>query len=251
MLIPMLIKAFESDMQAKGMKLTAEQIYSVNQASIKDAIFQFGGGCTAELVSGQGLLLTNHHCGYSQIQSHSSLTNDYLKNGFWAKTKTDELLNPGLTATRIVRIEDLTDAVLKNAKDKSDVATIALNISNLVKKAIEGTHYEAEIKAFDYGNAYYLMVKEVFKDIRFVGTPPNAIGKFGGDTDNWVWPRHTGDFSVFRVYAGKDNKPAAYAPENIPYVPLHFLPISFQNREEGDFTMVYGFPGVTEQHVVS
>jgi hypothetical protein len=251
MLIPMLIKAFESDMQAKGMKLTAVQIYSVNQASIKDAIFQFGGGCTAELVSGQGLLLTNHHCGYSQIQSHSSLTNDYLKNGFWAKTKTDELLNPGLTATRIVRIEDLTDAVLKNAKDKSDVATIALNISNLVKKAIEGTHYEAEIKAFDYGNAYYLMVKEVFKDIRFVGTPPNAIGKFGGDTDNWVWPRHTGDFSVFRVYAGKDNKPAAYAPENIPYVPLHFLPISFQNREEGDFTMVYGFPGVTEQHVVS
>lgn len=251
MLIPMLIKAFESDMQAKGMKLTAEQIYSVNQASIKDAIFQFGGGCTAELVSDQGLMLTNHHCGYSQIQSHSSLTNDYLKNGFWAKNKSDELPNPGLTATRIVRIEDVTQAVLKNAKDKSDVVAIALNIANLVKKAMEGTHYEAEIKAFDYGNSYYLMVKEVFKDIRFVGTPPNAIGKFGGDTDNWVWPRHTGDFSVFRVYAGKDNKPAAYSTENIPYVPIHFLPISFKNREEGDFTMVYGFPGVTEQHVVS
>ncbi|MFM7596691.1 MAG: S46 family peptidase [Flavobacteriales bacterium] len=251
MLIPLLIKAFESDMQARGMKLTADQIYSVNHASLKDAIFQFGGGCTAELVSSQGLLLTNHHCGYSQIQSHSSLEHDYLKNGFWAKEKKDELTNPGLTATRIVRIEDVTALVLQNTQGKQDKSVIAANIAALVKTAIEGTHYEADIKAFDYGNAYYLMVKEVFKDIRFVGTPPNSIGKFGGDTDNWVWPRHTGDFSVFRIYAGPDNKPAPYAAENIPYTPIQYLNISFKDRKEGDFTMVYGFPGVTEQHVVS
>ena len=251
MLIPLLIKAFESDMQARGMKLTADQIYSVNHASLKDAIFQFGGGCTAELVSSQGLLLTNHHCGYSQIQSHSSLEHDYLKNGFWAKEKKDELTNPGLTATRIVRIEDVTALVLKNAQGKQDQSAIAANIAALVKTAIDGTHYEAEIKAFDYGNAYYLMVKEVFKDIRFVGTPPNSIGKFGGDTDNWVWPRHTGDFSVFRIYAGPDNKPATYSADNVPYTPLQYLNISFKDRKEGDFTMVYGFPGVTEQHVVS
>jgi hypothetical protein len=251
MLIPLLIKAFESDMQARGMKLTADQIYSVNHASLKDAIFQFGGGCTAELVSSQGLLLTNHHCGYSQIQSHSSLEHDYLKNGFWAKEKKDELTNPGLTATRIVRIEDVTALVLQNTQGKQDQSAIAANIAALVKTAIEGTHYEAEVKAFDYGNAYYLMVKEVFKDIRFVGTPPNSIGKFGGDTDNWVWPRHTGDFSVFRIYAGPDNKPATYSADNVPYTPIQYLNISFKDRKEGDFTMVYGFPGVTEQHVVS
>ncbi|MFZ9301601.1 MAG: S46 family peptidase [Chitinophagaceae bacterium] len=251
MLIPLVLKAFESDMQARGMKLSAEDIYSINQASLKDAIFQFGGGCTAELVSSQGLLLTNHHCGYSQIQSHSSLEHDYLKNGFWAKNNGEELANPGLTATRIVRIEDVTDLVLAGVSGKTDQTLIATNISALVKKAIEGTHYEAEIKAFDYGNSYYLMVKEVFKDIRFVGTPPNSIGKFGGDTDNWVWPRHTGDFSVFRIYAGKDNKPADYSIDNVPYKPLKYLNISFKDRKEGDFTMVYGFPGVTEQHVVS
>lgn len=251
MLIPLLIKAFESDMQARGMKLTAEQIYSVNQASLKDAILQFGGGCTAELVSNQGLLLTNHHCGYSQIQSHSSLAHDYLKNGYWAKEKKDELANPGLTAMRIVRIEDVTAMVLTNASGKNDQTIINQNIATLVKKAIEGSHYEAEIKAFDYGNAYYLMVKEVFKDIRFVGTPPNSIGKFGGDTDNWVWPRHTGDFSVFRIYVGPDNKPANYSADNVPYTPIQYLNISFKDRKEGDFTLVYGFPGVTEQHVVS
>jgi hypothetical protein len=238
-------------MKAKGMKLSAADIYSVNNTSIKDAIFQFGGGCTAELVSDKGLLLTNHHCGYGQIQAHSSLENDYLKNGFWAQTMAQELPNPGLTAMRIVRIEDVTAAVLAGASSKADQATIAANIKKLVAAAIAGTHFEAEIKPFNYGNDYYLMVKETFTDVRFVGTPPNSIGKFGGDTDNWVWPRHTGDFSVFRIYAGKDNKPAAYSQDNQPYKPLHYLPISFQNRQEGDFTMVYGFPGTTEQHVVS
>jgi hypothetical protein len=251
MLIPSLIAAFESDMKAKGMKLSAADIYSINSTSIKDAILQFGGGCTAELVSSQGLLLTNHHCGYGQIQSHSSLEHDYLKNGFWAKTKNDELTNPGLTAMRIVRIDDVTKAVLMGASSKSDQAVIQANIKKLCAAAIVGTHYEAEIKVFNYGNDYYLMLKETFLDVRFVGTPPNSIGKFGGDTDNWVWPRHTGDFSVFRIYVGKDNKPAAYSPDNVPYTPLHYLPISFQNRQEGDFTMVYGFPGQTEQHVVS
>lgn len=251
MLIPSLIAAFESDMKAKGMKLSAADIYSVNSTSLKDAILQFGGGCTAELVSKQGLLLTNHHCGYSQIQSHSSLENDYLKNGFWAKTKEEELPNPGLTALRIVRIEDVTQTVLAGASSKNDQATIQANIKKLCAAAIVGTHYEAEIKPFNYGNDYYMMVKETFLDVRFVGTPPNSIGKFGGDTDNWVWPRHTGDFSVFRVYAGKDNKPAPYSKDNVPYQPLHFLPISFKDRKVGDFTMVYGFPGQTEQHVVS
>ena len=240
MLIPSLIKAFESDMQAKGMKLTAEDIYSVNNASIKDAIFQFGGGCTSELVSKKGLLLTNHHCGYSQIQSHSSLENNYIENGFWAQNLSEELANPGLTAMRIVRIEDVT----KKIND-------GFEIDQIVQEATEGTHYEGIVKAFNYGNDYYLMVTETFLDVRFVGTPPNSIGKFGGDTDNWVWPRHTGDFSVFRIYAGKDNKPAAYSNENIPYTPLHFLPISMKERKKGDFTMVYGFPGRTEQHVSS
>ena len=240
MLIPSLIKAFESDMQAKGMKLTAEDIYSVNNASIKDAIFQFGGGCTSELVSNKGLLLTNHHCGYSQIQSHSSLENNYIENGFWAQNLSEELANPGLTAMRIVRIEDVT----KKIND-------GFEIDQIVQEATEGTHYEGSVKAFNYGNDYYLMVTETFLDVRFVGTPPNSIGKFGGDTDNWVWPRHTGDFSVFRIYSGKDNKPAAYSDENIPYTPLHYLPISMKERKKGDFTMVYGFPGRTEQHVSS
>jgi hypothetical protein len=251
MLIPSLISAFESDMKAKGMKLSADDIYSINKTSLKDAILQFGGGCTAEIVSSQGLLLTNHHCGYSYIQYHSSLEKDYLKNGFWAKNKSEELANPGLTAMRIVRIEDVTNAVFVGASSKNDLETIQANIKKLTAAAVAGTHYEAEIKQFNYGNDYYMMVKETFLDVRLVGTPPNSIGKFGGDTDNWVWPRHTGDFSVFRIYAGKDNKPAAFSKDNVPYQPLHSLPISFKNRKVGDFTMVYGFPGQTEQHVVS
>ena len=255
MLIPSLISAFESNMQAMGMKLSAKDIYDVNHSSIKDAIIHFGGGCTAEIVSNQGLILTNHHCGYSQVQSHSSLENDYLKNGFWAKTFKDELKNAGLTATRMVRIDDVTAKVLLgvNSTDKEEVrfAMMKANIEKLIKEAKEGTHFEAEIKPFNYGNDYYMIVKEVFKDVRLVGTPPNSIGKFGGDTDNWVWPRHTGDFSVFRIYAGKDNKPDDYSVDNVPYVPIHFLPISFIDRKEGDFTMVYGFPGTTEQHLVS
>ena len=251
MLIPSLIAAFESDMKAKGMKLSADEIYSVNHSSLKDAIFQFGGGCTAELVSSKGLLLTNHHCGYSQIQSHSSLENDYLRNGYWAQNQSQELKNPGLTASRIVRIEDVTIAILSGVSSKADNASMEAIMKKIAAAAVAGTHYVAEVKAFDYGNAYYLMVKEEFLDVRFVGTPPNSIGKFGGDTDNWVWPRHTGDFSVFRIYVGENNQPAPFSETNVPYSPLHYLPISMKDRHVGDFTLVYGFPGTTEQHVVS
>ncbi|MDG1332139.1 MAG: S46 family peptidase [Crocinitomicaceae bacterium] len=254
MLIPSLIKAFEDDMQAMGMKLSAEDIYSVNQSSMKDAIMHFGGGCTAELVSDQGLLLTNHHCGYSQIQSHSSLENDYIKYGFWAKTRAEELTNPGLTASRIVRIQDMTASVFAGTEGLSGEAygqRIEANIAELIAAATDGNHYEANIKAFNYGNEYYMIVQEVFKDVRLVGAPPSSIGKFGGDTDNWVWPRHTGDFSVFRIYAGADNKPAEYSTSNKPYQPLHYFPVSVKDRVAGEFTMIYGFPGTTEQHLSS
>lgn len=254
MIIPSLIQAFESDMKAMGMKLSAQDIYDVNHSSLKDAILHFGGGCTAELVSGQGLLLTNHHCGYSQIQSHSSLENDYLKYGFWAQTKSEEKPNPGLTASRIVRIQDVTAEVLFGTENLESAALqdrMRENARTLVADAQTGNHYKAKIQAFNYGNEYYMIVEEVFLDVRLVGTPPNSIGKFGGDTDNWVWPRHTGDFSVFRVYAGPDNLPREYAEGNVPYTPLHFLPVSMKKRVPGEFTMVYGFPGSTEQHYSS
>jgi len=255
MLIPSLLEAFESDMKAHGMKLSAADIYSVNSSSLKDAIMHFGGGCTAELVSGKGLLLTNHHCGLSQVQAHSSEQNDYIKNGFWAKTYADELSNPGLTATRIVRIDDVSAAMLFGTEGLESgeeiMAVMRRNMKKLIEDATRGTHYKADVQAFDYGNAYYLMVKETFTDVRLVGAPPSSIGKFGGDTDNWVWPRHTGDFSVFRIYAGKDNKPADFSKENVPYEPLRYLKIAFNDRKAGDFTMVYGFPGLTEQHLSS
>ena len=254
MLIPSLISAFENDMKAMGMKLSAADIYSVNNSSLKDAILHFGGGCTAELVSSQGLLLTNHHCGYSQIQSHSSLENDYLKYGFWAKNKSEELKNPGLTASRVVRIEDVTSMVLTGTKGLSDsdkLLKMQSNISQLVEDAMKGNGYSAKIKPFNYGNDFYMIVKETFSDVRLVGTPPNSIGKFGGDTDNWIWPRHTGDFSVFRVYTNEKNEPSDISDSNIPYSPLHFLPVSMKKRTPGEFTMIYGFPGTTEQHLSS
>jgi hypothetical protein len=255
MIIPSLVKAFESDMQAFGMKLTAEDLYSINQSSIKDAIIHFGGGCTAEIVSKQGLIFTNHHCGLGQIQFHSSLQNDYLKNGFWAKNFSEELPNSGLTATRIVRIDDVTARVLEGTQSltlvKDYKEKVAANIKAIIAAEKAKSGYDADIKAFDMGNSYYMLVKETFRDVRLVGAPPAFIGKFGGDTDNWVWPRHTGDFAIFRIYAGKDNKPAAYSKDNVPYKPLHSLPINLKDRKEGEFTMVYGFPGVTEQHVSS
>ena len=212
MWLPTLLKGIQGDMQAAGLRLTAEDIYSINQGSIKDAVVLFGGGCTAEVGSGQGLIFTNHHCGYGQVQSHSSLENDYLKNGFWAANKGAELRNPGLTATFVVRMEDVSDRILPqlpaDATEQQRRQAVELLAAPLVREATAGTHYQAVVRPFNYGNAYYLIVTETFRDVRLVGAPPNGIGKFGGDTDNWMWPRHTGDFAIFRIYAGPDNKPA-------------------------------------------
>ncbi|WP_159038564.1 S46 family peptidase [Brumimicrobium mesophilum] len=254
MLIPTLLGAFESDMKAMGMKISAEDIYDANNASIKDAIMHFGGGCTSEIISDKGLLLTNHHCGFSQIYSHTTVENNLAKYGFWAKNLPEELKNPGLTATRMVRIEDVTAQVLEGTEELSDSEKgqkMMTNIALLKANAIDGTLFEAEIKPFDFGNSYFLLVKETFRDIRLVGTPPKTVGKFGGDTDNWVWPRHTGDFSVFRIYADQDNQPADYNENNKPYTPIHHLPISLKSREVDEFTMVFGFPGTTNQHTIS
>ncbi len=246
MWIPMLLKSLnENEMRDMGMRLTAEDIYSVNTSSLKDAVFLFGRGCTAELISDKGLLVTNHHCGFGQIQSHTTLENDYLKNGFWAKEYKEELPNKGLTATRIVRMDNVTDKVIAGLADYDNT------IKKLCNDAVAGTHYTAVVRPFYYGNEYYLFVTEVFKDIRLVGAPPSSIGVFGGDTDNWVWPRHNADFSVFRIYADKDNKPADYSETNIPYKPLKSLTISLKGVKEGDFTMVYGFPGRTQEYLPS
>jgi len=254
MIIPTLLGAFESDMKAMGMKISAQDIYDANNASIKDAIMHFGGGCTSEIISDRGLLLTNHHCGFSQIYSHSSVENNIAKYGFWAKDLSEELTNPGLTAARMVRIEDVTSQVIEGTEGLRDAELnqkIMANIALIKANALDGNHFEADVKPFDFGNSYFLLVKETFKDIRLVGTPPTTVGKFGGDTDNWVWPRHTGDFSVFRIYANEENKPAEYSENNKPYAPIHHLPISLKSREVDEFTMVFGFPGTTNQHTIS
>ncbi|MBE6201377.1 MAG: S46 family peptidase [Rikenellaceae bacterium] len=240
MWLPCLIGERIDDMRAKGFELTAEDIYSVNQAALKDAIVLFGRGCTGELVSAEGLLLTNHHCGYGQIQSHSSVEHDYLTNGFWAMNRAEELPNPGLTVSFLVRMEDVTDQIAAGAKPE-DIRTAAA----------EGGKYSTAIESLYYNNKYYLFVYQVYRDVRLVAAPPSSIGKFGGDTDNWMWPRHTGDFSVFRIYADKDNQPADYAKDNVPYTPKRHFTISTKGAEEGDFTFVYGFPGTTREYVTS
>ena len=243
------------DMQAKGFRLTAQDLYAVNQASLKDAIVRFGSGCTGELISDQGLLITNHHCGYGQIQQHSSVEHDYLTNGFAAMNRSEELANPGLVVSFLVEMRDVTDAILKGVKPDMDEAERTKIIDRNKKKAVQtatkGNHYKASVEALYYGNQYFLFIYEVFEDVRLVFAPPSAVGKFGGDTDNWMWPRHTGDFSIFRVYAGKDNKPAPYSPDNVPYKPRKSFTISLKGVEEGDFTFVYGFPGRTYQYLHS
>jgi hypothetical protein len=256
MWIPALLKNLaESDMREMGMRITAEDIYSFNKSSLKDAIVHFGGGCTGEMISEQGLLLTNHHCGYGQIQSHSSVENDLLTNGFWAKDKSKELKNPGLTATFIIRMEDVTREVLAGVERGMPEADrqkqIAANIEAIGNAAIVGTHYGFLIRPFFFGNQYYMFITETFNDVRLVGAPPSSIGKFGFDTDNWVWPRHTGDFSMFRIYADKDNKPAQISNDNKPFVPRQALSISMRGVKTGDFTMVYGFPGYTQEYLSS
>lgn len=255
MWLPLLLKKKEADMQKNGMRISAEDIYNVNNASLKDAVMLFGTGCTGEFVSSQGLLLTNHHCGYSFIVSHSTVERDYLTNGFWAMSREEELPCRGLTITRLVYMEDVTAKVLSGVNDKMTEKErqklIDENIKKVSQDATANNHYKAVIKPFYYGNQYFMYVNEVFKDVRLVGAPPSNIGKFGGDTDNWMWPRHTGDFSVFRVYADKDGKPAEYSKDNVPYTPKKHLKINIKGVNEGDFTFVFGYPGTTKQFLTS
>lgn len=245
MWLPMLISERIEDMHAKGFRLDAEDIYSINQASLKDAVVLFGRGCTGEVVSSRGLLFTNHHCGYSQIQKHSSVEHDYLRDGFWAKDLGEELPNPGLTVKFLDRMEDVTDAVLA-AEDRKEA------IKEIKDEAVSaGKGLKASVEQLYYGNRYYLFVYREFSDVRLVGAPPSSIGKFGGDTDNWMWPRHTGDFSIFRIYAGRDNEPAEYSEDNVPYTPRRYFKISTAGAAEGDFTFIYGFPGSTREYITA
>ncbi|MBQ2187938.1 MAG: S46 family peptidase [Bacteroidales bacterium] len=253
MWIPALLQRNEAEMQAMGMKITADDIYSINHSSMKDAVVLFGGGCTGELVSDQGLLLTNHHCGYGWIQRHSTVEHDYLTDGFWAMTPEEELACPGLTAIMLKNMEEVTDKVLVGITDQTTdeerAEIIKTNIKNIIESVQKNTEYEVSVESFYIGNQYFLMYNEVFRDIRMVGAPPSNIGKFGGDTDNWVWPRHTGDFSIFRIYVGKDGKPAEYSEDNVPYKPDYHFTISLNGVEEGDFTFVFGYPARTNEYL--
>ncbi len=256
MWIPSLLKGMnESEMKNLGMKITAEQIYSVNKSSLKDAVPQFDGGCTAEVISDKGLILTNHHCGFDAIQNHSTVEHDYLRDGFWAYKMEDELLNKDMVVMFVVRIEDVTTKVLEGvsglATEAEKQKKIQDNIGALSNSLPKESWQENKIRTFYDGNQYILFVTETFKDIRLVGAPPSSIGKFGSDTDNWVWPRHTGDFSLFRIYADKNNRPASYSPDNVPYKPKHFFPISISGIKENDFTMVMGYPGRTQEYLPS
>ena len=245
MWLPMLISRLNyAEMQKKGFRLTADEIYSVNQGSMKDAIVSLGGFCTGELISDQGLMLTNHHCAFSSIQFHSSVEKDYLTNGFWAYQKSEELPCPEIYASILVKMEDVTERMTKSTEKEKEMKAI-------VEEATKDTHYEGYVRDMFYGNQYFLFVYEKFTDVRLVGAPPSAIGKFGGDTDNWMWPRHTGDFSLFRVYSGKDGKPAAYSKDNVPYVPKYSFPVSIKGVKENDFAMVFGYPGNTDRYLVS
>jgi hypothetical protein len=255
-LLPLIYELNIGTMQQMGLQLTADQIYNVNASSLKDAVGALDyGSCTAELISPEGLLLTNHHCGFEEIQYHSSVEHDYLTNGFWAMTREQELPNPGKTISFIIRMEDVSDRV--NAVLNDDMSeeqrkdTISHIFEEIRMEAIEGTHYEARVEQFFGGSRFFLVVMETYLDVRLVGAPPESIGKFGSDTDNWMWPRHTGDFSMFRVYTGPDGKPAEYAPENIPLKSKYFMPISIKGINEGDFAMILGFPGTTNRYMTS
>ncbi|GAA4442132.1 S46 family peptidase [Pontibacter saemangeumensis] len=256
MWLPMLIKRLNyTDMQKQGLQLTAEEIYSVNSSSLKDAIVQFGGFCTGEFISPEGLLLTNHHCGYSSIQSHSTTEHDYLTDGFWATSKEEELPNEGLFVDILVRMDDVTGKVLEgidnNTPEEQRAQLVSQRMQALAKEASNNGEYVTYVRDFFNGNEFYLFVYNRYNDVRLVGAPPSSIGKFGGDTDNWMWPRHTGDFSMFRVYMAPDGKPAPYAKSNVPYKPKHHLPINIGDKQPGDFTMVFGFPGRTKRFMTS
>ena len=256
MWLPSLISQRIVDMQEKGFRLDAEDLYSINQASLKDAVVLFGRGCTGELISPEGLLLTNHHCGYSQIQQHSSVEHDYLKDGFWAMSREEELPNKGLSVSFLERMEDVTTQVLDGyapgMSEEERVEIVKKNSQAIIDEAVkEGKGLRATVEALYYGNQYFLFLYRQYEDVRLVGAPPSSIGKFGGDTDNWMWPRHTGDFSMFRIYADKDNNPAQYSKDNVPYRPKKYFHISTKGVQEGDFTFIYGFPGRTQEYLHS
>ncbi|MGZ8549802.1 MAG: S46 family peptidase [Chitinophagaceae bacterium] len=256
MWLPLLLeKLNEKQMKSMGMKISAKDIYSINKGSLKDGIVSFGGFCTGEVISAKGLVLTNHHCGFDAIQNHSTLDRNYIRDGFWAKNNGEELANPKLFVTFIVRIDDVSKQVLNGVtvemKERERQSVIDKNSNELAKNVKKESYQSSFIKPFFEGNQYFLFVTETYNDVRLVGAPPSSIGNFGKDTDNWMWPRHTGDFSMFRIYAGKDNKPAAYSAENIPYVPKKALSISLDGVAENDFTMVFGFPGKTMQYLPS
>lgn len=255
MWLPFLLGRNYEDMKKHGLRLTQEEVYSINNSSLKDAIVSFGGFCTGEIISNKGMILTNHHCGYDAIAEASTTEHNYLDNGFWAKDHASEIAVPGLTATFIIRIEDVTKTIAAQLNESMTPEERAAKIKEisavLTKNATEGSHYEAFVRDFYEGNEFYLFVKETFKDIRFVGTPPQSAGKYGGDTDNWMWPRHTADFSMFRVYSGADNKPADYDEANRPYTPKHHLPVSIKGVKENDYAMILGFPGSTDRYLSS
>ncbi|HQW83857.1 MAG TPA: S46 family peptidase [Ferruginibacter sp.] len=256
MWLPQLLQSLnEKDMKKMGMKINASDIYNINRSSLKDAIVSFGGFCTAEVISDKGLLLTNHHCGFDAIQNHSSVQNNYIRDGFWAYNQQQELQNPGLFATFIIRINDVTKAVLAGVSDnlpeKERQSLVDKNIAALKTNTKKESYQDVLIRSFFEANKYYLFITETYHDVRMVGAPPSSIGNFGKDSDNWIWPRHTGDFSMFRIYADKNNRPAAYSPDNVPYQPKRSLNISLDGIKEGDFTMVFGFPGRTNEYLHS
>ena len=247
------------DMYMSGLRLTADDLYSVNNSSLKDAIVSLGGFCTAEMISDQGLMMTNHHCAFGLIKDHSSVNKDYLTDGFWAMNKNEELPNEGLTATFLISIESATERVLHELDSLKESSSGSWNrdrslqkiFSKISKKKTEGTNYNARVKSFFGGNEFYLMTYITYKDVRLVGAPPSSIGKFGGDTDNWMWPRHTGDFALLRVYCAADGSPADFSEDNVPYQPKHHLPIQLDGVNEGDYTMIFGFPGRTDRYLTS
>jgi hypothetical protein len=254
MWLPLLLeKQNEKEMKSLGLKLSADDIYSPVKPSLKDAICLFDGGCTGEMISAEGLLLTNHHCGFDAIQQLSTLENNYIENGYWAKDRSGELPAPGVTAQFVSRMEDVTALALRDVTDgmgeRDRQSQIDKNLAQIRVNTKKEKWEEILIRPFYNGNQYFMFVTVTYRDLRFVGAPPSSIGKFGADTDNWVWPRHTGDFSVFRIYADKDGRPADYSKDNLPYRPRHFLPISLDGAKEGDFTMVYGFPGRTDEYL--
>ena len=255
MWLPQLLQAMnEDDMKASGLQLSAEDLYDINNSSLKDAIVSLGGFCTGEMISAEGLMLTNHHCGFDVIQTHSTVANDYLKDGFWAMSRDEELPNEGLFASFLVSIESVTDRVLEELGELDEAernSALRAIFNTIVTEKTEGTNYNARVKPFFGGNEFYLMTYITYNDVRLVGAPPSSIGKFGGDTDNWMWPRHTGDFSLFRVYCAPDGSPAEYSEENIPFTPKHHLPIQLDGVDNGDYTMIFGFPGSTDRYLTS